>query len=418
MSLAARTRSLLERALEAYRDSPRAVNWLRRHLDRFDDPVRLAIVGARQSGKSTMVNAIGGEEFAKEGEGLAWFRTAPSRSQSELVLLDTPAIDADAGPKTVEGICMEADAVLFLVRHPRNADLSFLHTLQDHPIARAAAVNSIIVLSRADELGGGRVDALISARQVARRYRREPETSELCQDVVPVAGLLAAAGRTMREDEFEALARLAAVSRTELEPHLLSVHRLLAQDAAVRAPLLERFGLFGVRLAVTLIRRGAHTLPALAAQLVPRSGLAELRDSVEQNFMARQAILKARSALLGLDVVLRMEPHPHAAGLAGELERILASAHDFRELRLLASLRGGRTGLPPELRAEAIRLLGGQGVGLADRVGGDGTSLQRTIFDALRKWREYAEDPACGAGDRRVAAAVLRSCEEMANGGI
>ncbi|HVV12754.1 hypothetical protein [Amycolatopsis sp.] len=418
MSLAARTRSLIERALEAYRDSPRAVNWLRRHLDRFDDPLRLAVVGPRKSGKSTMVNAIGGEEFAHEGEGLAWFRAAPSRSQGELTLLDTPAIDASSAPNTVEGICMEADAVLFLVRHPRNADLGFLHTLQDHPIARAAAINSIVVLSRADELGGGRLDALISARQVARRYRREPEVSELGQDVVPVAGLLAAAGRTMREDEFGALAALAALSRTELEPHLLSADRFLATDTGVRAALLERFGLFGVRLAVTLIRRGAHTLPALAAQLVPRSGLAELRDSIEQNFVARQGILKARSALLGLEVVLRMEPHPHAAGLAGELERTLATAHDFRELRTLASLRAGRTSLPPELHAEAIRLVGGQGTGLADRVGADDASLQRAIFDALRRWRSYAEDPACGVGERRVAAVVLRSCEEMAGGGF
>lgn len=418
MNLVAHTRKMLEQALDAYQDSPRAAGWLGRHLDRFSDPLRLAVVGARQTGKSMMVSAIAGQELSGHGEGMHWFRAAPSRSQEELTLIDTPAIDADAAPNTIEGICLEADAVLYLVRHPQNADLGFLHTLQDHPIARASAVNSVVVLSRADELGGGRVDALISARQIARRYRREPELQGLCQDVVPVAGLLASAGRTLREPEFDALADLARVPRAELEPHLMSTDRFLSHDGQARAALLERFGLFGVRLAVTLIRRGAQTLPALAAQLVPRSGLAELRDTIDQYFTERQAVLKARSALLGLEVVLRMEPRRAAAALAGELERTLASAHDFRELRLLAALRTGHVVLSPELNAEAVRLVGGNGTGITERLGSDGAGTQHTIFDAIQRWRALMETAGFGVIERRAAAVVLRSCEAMAAGAL
>ncbi|TNC27463.1 P-loop NTPase family protein [Amycolatopsis alkalitolerans] len=418
MSLAARTRRMLEQAVDAYRDSPRAAGWLRRHLDRFSDPLRLAVVGAKQTGKSTMVSAIAGQELGGDGPGMHWYRVAPSRSQDDITLIDAPAIDADAAPHTIEGICLEADAVLFLVRHPENADLGFLHTLQDHPIARASAINSVVVLSRADELGAGRVDALVSARQIARRYRREPELQGLCQDVVPVAGLLASAGRTLRPHEFEALVELARVPRAELEPYLLSTDRFLSQDGERRATLLERFGLFGVRLAITLIRRGAQTQPALAAQLVPRSGLAELRDTIDQCFTERQAVLKARSALLGLEVVLRMEPHPAAAALAGELERTLASAHDFRELRLLAELRTGRVVLPPELNAEAVRLVGGNGTGVAERLGSADTDVDRTVFHTIRRWRALAETAGFSAGERRAAAVVLRSCEAMAAGAV
>ena len=183
MSLASRTRNLLTQAIETYQDSPRATSWLGRHLERFDEPLRLAVVGPPQSGKSTLVAAIG-------------------ETPGELTLTDAPSGDVGAMPaRVVENICAEADAVLYLVRHPRNADLDFLHTMQDHPIARAAAVNAIIVVSRADELGGGRVDALVSARQLARRYRREPEVRGLCQDVVPVSGLLAHAARTLSEGD-------------------------------------------------------------------------------------------------------------------------------------------------------------------------------------------------------------------------
>ncbi|GHG90703.1 GTPase domain-containing protein [Amycolatopsis acidiphila] len=409
---------MLEQALDAYQDSPRAVGWLRRHLDRFSDPLRIAVVGAHQTGKSTMASAIAGQELSGQGDGMRWFRAALRRSQDELTLIDTPAIDADAAPNTIEGICLEADAVLYLVRHPQNADLGFLHTLQDHPIARASAVNSVVVLSRADELGAGRVDALISARQIARRYRREPELQGLCQDVVPVAGLLASAGRTLRTHEFEALVDLARVPRAELEPQLMSTDRFLSQNPEARAALLERFGLFGVRLAVTLIRRGAQTQPALAAQLVPRSGLAELRDTIDQYFTERQSVLKARSALLGLEVVLRMEPHPAAAALGGELERTLASAHEFRELRLLAALRTGRVVLSPELNAEAVRLVGGNGTAVAERLGADGAGGQRAVFDAIRRWRALMETAGFGVGERRAAAVVLRSCEAMAAGAL
>ncbi|HVW40327.1 MAG TPA: GTPase domain-containing protein [Amycolatopsis sp.] len=412
MSVAERTRVLLAQALETYRDSPRAVGWLQRHLDRVGDPLRLAVVGPSGSGKSTLARALTGAEVSAEHAGLSWF----SAQRHEPTLLDTPAIEAGAAPQTVENICLEADAVLYLVRHPHNADLSFLHTLQDHPIARAAAVNSIVVLSRADELAGGRPDALISARQVTRRYRREPEVQGLCQDVVPVAGLVGSAARTLREAEFDALARLAATPRAELDPQLLSVDRFLAPDAAVRGPLLERFGMFGIRVALTLLRRGVRTLPALADQLAQRSGLAGLRESITQNFTAWQAVLKARSALLGLDVVLRMEPRPTAAPLAAGLERVLAGAHEFREMRLLAALRTGRTRFSPELTAEAERLVGGHGRELPDRLGVTAADLRPAIFETMRRWREWAEHPEFGRTERHAAAVVIRTCEAMATG--
>ncbi|NKQ53539.1 GTPase domain-containing protein [Amycolatopsis sp. K13G38] len=412
MNLAPATRALLGQALETYQDSPRAVGWLQRHLDRFGDPLRLAVVGASETGKSTLVRAIAGENVADEQAGMAWI----GQPRHEPTLLDTPAIEPGAAPNTVENICMEADAVLYLVRHPHNADLGFLHTLRDHPIARAAAVNAIVVLSRADELAGGRPDALISARQVARRYRREPEVRELCQDVVPVSGLVACAARTLADAEFDALAALAATPREDLEPQLLSADRFLLRDGEMRGPLLDRFGMFGVRLALTLIRRGANTPAALAGELVPRTGLADLRQAIERNFTSRQAALKTRSALLGLDVVLRMEPRPAAAPLAEGLDRILASAHEFRELRLLAALRGGRMRLSPDLLAEAERLVGGHGTEPAERLGVGEGDVRPAVLEMLRRWRGWAESPEFGESERRAAAVVLRSCEELATG--
>ncbi|PRX44665.1 50S ribosome-binding GTPase [Prauserella shujinwangii] len=420
MSLAEVTWSLLNRALEAYGDSPQATAWLRRHLARFHDPVRLAVVGPARAGKSTVVNALAGELVAEPGvpdTELSWYQVRQSRSRQELLLLDTPPVDRDTESRVVEGICMEADAVLYLMRHPQDADLAFLRAVQDHPVARAAPVTALGVLSRADELGGGRVDAIVSARQIARRHRREPGLSGLCQDVLPVAGLAACAGRTLREDEFELLAALAALPKQELDPLLLSADRFAADEA--RAALLERFGLFGVRLATTLVRRGARGQAALSAQLLQRSGLGELRDAVELYFTDRADVLKARSALIGLEVVLRMEPRPAAGPLLAELERTVAGAHEFRELRLIAALRTGRVRLPEELSEEAFRLVGGYGGEASARLGFEaaeaaGPALRHEAVGALRRWQEYAGNPLLGAAERRAAAVVIRSCEALA----
>ncbi|RKT52387.1 GTPase domain-containing protein [Saccharothrix australiensis] len=451
MTLADEVRELLVDALAVYRDSPRAVAWLRALQARFAEPVRVAVAGAPRTGKSTVVSALIGEEFVPTGT-VTWYRDGPrarasvgphevpivrrdgrafvdaahadrvvvewpSRSLRDVTLVDTPA---DAPVEQVYG---EADAVLYLTRHMHHTDLRYLQAAHDHPVARAAPVGTVLVLARADEIGGGRIDALTSAKQIARRYRREAQVRPLCQNVVAIAGLLAVAARTLRPEEFAALASLASLARTELEDHLLSADRFVADDFPVRLDpgarrgLVERFGIFGVRLTTTLIRQGFDTQVKLTAQLVRRSGLGELRESIGAYFTERQDVLKARSALLGLDVVLRNEPRPGSVGLAAGLERVVASAHDFRELRLLAALQGGRIKLPGELAAEASRLVGGLGTNPLARLGMEyeptADELRHVVLDTLGRWREQAADPALDQGRRRAAAVVVRSCEGM-----
>ncbi len=477
-SLGSVVRVLLRRTIDTYRDSPQAVGWLQHNLARFDEPLRVAIAGKVKAGKSTLLNALVGEEIAPTDAGectrvVTWYLDAqapkvtlfprggapqpltihrhqgalrfdlsgtpveridklevqwPSQSLRTQTLIDTPGIaslSADTAARAGAFLApddapSQADAVVYLMRHLHATDVRFLESFYDQGVARATPINTIAVLSRADEIGVGRLDALNSARRIARRYRADDKIRGLCQTVVAVAGLLAQTGRTMRQQEFAALTTLAGLPRAELDGMLLSVDRFArvesaALDTDTRARLIERFGLFGVRLGATLIRQGVTDPTALAAELVRRSGLDDLRSLLTTQFAERRELLKARSALLAVDLVLSREPRPAAAPLAAEVERILAGAHEFAELRLLATIRAGVVKLAPEALTEAERLLGGDGGPPAARLGLDPAAttaeLRAAALDAAGRWQRRAESPLSSRAVTDVARLVVRSCE-------
>src|SRR5262249_34241528 len=160
----------------------------------------------------------------------------------------------------LDRVMREADALLYVAR---GSSLSALEAL------RGNAVSTIAVLGRADEVGGSGLDALSSAKQLARRLRRDLTVQATCQSVVAFSGLLAHAARTLRDNESLNLAALAAAPRPELSDLLLSVDRFTGDTCPAPVPrsarraLIDRWGLFGVRLATTLIRTGCGTSAAL-----------------------------------------------------------------------------------------------------------------------------------------------------------
>jgi hypothetical protein len=245
----------------------------------------------------------------------------------------------------------------------------------------------------------------------------------LCQDVVSVAGLLAQAGRTLRQDEFQAFVALAGTPRDDADALLISVDRFLVsgprEDALLsidtRRALLERFGLFGVRLATTLVRQGSDSPDLLAAEMVRRSGLDDLRTSLASRFTERRDLLKARSALMAVDHVLRREPLPQSRALLAEVERILAGSHEFVEMRLLTAIRSSSVAIPDAYRGEAERLLGANGASPAQRLGlvddTDAQMLRAVTVETLERWRRISEHPVYARAFKDAARTVVRSCE-------
>ncbi|WP_326568964.1 GTPase [Amycolatopsis rhabdoformis] len=385
-------RGLLAEAGALYRDSPRASVLLREALGHLDEPLRVGITGAPGTGKSTLAAALG-----------------DTRSLRDLALVDDPAAS------------VLTDATVRLLRHLEPDELAGAHPAARSAFARQTAVDTVLVLARADETGAGRIDALLTAKQLARRAWREDPLCSGAQGVIAVAAQLAYGARAFTEDEFELLAAFAAVPREELERYVLSVDAFT--DPAFPGPvsvdtrrsLVSRFGLFGVKLALTLIRTGSDSRVKLSTELVRRSGLGELRDTVAGCFAARAEALKARTAVVRLETVLQSEPRPHSDRLQARVERFAATAHDFTELRLIADIRGGRTALSGEPADEAVRLLGAQGTTPEERLGLDFEADPREVYaagaDAVLRWRHEAERQDRPPAERAAAHVVVRSAE-------
>ena len=157
-----------------------------------------------------------------------------------------------------------------------------------------ATVNSIAVISRADEIGSARTNAMATAERIADRYRADPRINALCQVVIPVAGLIAQAAATLRQDESNALRAIAAAGPQPL-------HRAAAVGAALRRRRRTgRARAGGPRPAARPARpvrrpprrradrrRAGATRPASwPRELEARSGIGELRPVLGGQFAA------------------------------------------------------------------------------------------------------------------------------------
>lgn len=477
----AATVRLLDRALEVYADDEIAAATLDRLSTRLREPVRVAIAGMTKAGKSTLLNAIIGADVAVTGTGectriVTWYRYGrtphvtlhpvdgeprpilvsgdgerlafdigsigaedverlvvewPSEILRGVTLIDTPGLASlteAASTRTADFLApgnapSEVDAVIYVLRHLHAADLAFLQSFRDTTAGSSGVVNAVAVLSRADEIGAGRIDALLSARDIAERYRRDDTIRSVALDVVPVAGLIAQSAHLLPRPGFAALVELAQLDRSVRERLLISADRFIrpADGVAVspetRIDLLERLGIFGIRLAVALIKGGVTEPLALAEAFGRRSGLDDLLRLLDGQFLARTDYLTARTALIGMENVLRDRPRSDADGLTASLEGIRASAHEFRELRLLVTLRVAGLALHPRLSAELARTVGGEGASAARRLGvsadapADELRLQAGI--QLNSWRRMAENPLVGRDVAEACETAVRSCEAI-----
>ena len=310
------------------------------------------------------------------------------------------------------------------MRHLHRYDAQFLEAFIDRSLAHASPINAIVVLSRADEIGAARPDALESARAVAVRYAADRRIRELASAVVPVAGLIAETATTLREGQVAWLREVAALDEPRRTRLLQSVDRFRDPElnplgAEIREELLDRLGLYGLRLVVDLLVEGrVRTATDLSAALLTASGITELQRILNDQFAARSGALKARSALAALRAIadeLRRRAVAGASELAAEVERVEAGSEELALLRLLHLVLAGLVEVSPDERLEIGGLTGGGSP--AERVGLAGDAAPEAVRAAalagIERWRRRAANPLA---DRRAAEAaeiVVRAYEQV-----
>jgi hypothetical protein len=451
---------------------------------RLAGALRVAIAGRVKAGKSTLLNALVGERLAPTDAGecttlVTWYQygqsyevtavgydgrsTAlpfrrsegalsfdigalaadtierivvswPSSALRTVTLIDTPGLASLTGEnslRTSEFLALDdsrpsdADAVIYLMRHLHRRDAEFLGSFMDRSVAGSSPVNAIAVLSRADEIGAGRLDAMTSARRIADRYEQNETIRTLCTAVVPVAGLIAETGLTLREDEAWGLRQLAATPAPVLQRMLRSADAFCETSASgltieLRRQLLDRLGMFGVRFCVAEIHgRETTTASDLARALTAESGLDAVNRLVADHFLPRADILKARTALAALrtNAVELEGMHPaNGRQLAAEVERCEASSPDFAELRLSHLVLSGLVAFDADQRLE-LGVLTEPAAGVERRLGGDRNSDQGTLranaLAGVERWRTRGAAPMADAAMREACETMAHSYESL-----
>jgi hypothetical protein len=449
---------------------------------RLNGPLQVAIAGRVKAGKSTLLNALVGERLAPTDAGectrlVSWYRRGPryevmaklrngqeaalefrrddgalqvmlngvaesdvqyldvrwpASALERITLIDTPglaSLNDENSRRTREFLdhdgdhAPDADAVIYLMRHLHRSDVEFLDAFMDRTVAAASPVNAVAVLSRGDEIGAGRLDAMESAHRIAQRYRDDSSVRTLCATVVPMAGLLAETGLTLREDEASALRVMASTPGEELELMLLSAEQfcdLHTSDltSEVRHGLVDRLGMYGVRVALEEIRTGSTTAATLGPKLVERSGLNELHQVIAEHFLPRARVLQARSALVAIRALaqrLRTVDPGKADYVDREAERIEAGAVDFARIRAAHLLANGGVRIADADRPELERLFlaptAADALGLAG--GSPDPELASAALRMIARWRDRAANPLADPQLVEVCETAARTAEAI-----
>jgi GTPase SAR1 family protein len=265
------------------------------------EPVRVAVAGRVNAGKSTLVNALVGQLVAPTDVSectkmVTWYRYGtpqrleivlrdgtrkPSRLRPggvlpsevgvdpaeverlevwlanetlrSLTLIDTPglgSLNAEYSAATAELLATDqasaeatavADAILFILNTDLKADEA--HALrrfrESSGSLGGAAGNAIGILSKADTLGRG-TTWWDTAGQVAKRLAEQLQDDVV--SVLPLAGLIAQTAEcaALTEDDAAALTELASLDEDALSLLLLSAQRFTDSESVVQADARHR----------------------------------------------------------------------------------------------------------------------------------------------------------------------------------
>lgn len=422
--------------------SPLERRHARQLVEQLKEPLRVALVGNSNAGKSTMVNALVGHKVAPTDQlpctrFVAWYSHAeredwamvrllnenrqiridwpPSaerltnevteaaiddirvyrrdtRRLRWLTVIDTPGQNdpnKSAVARTTRLLNEHAiDAVIFMLdgkvfdKEEHRVFSEIRHALTRDAIGRMELVpaNTVIVLNRVDYTHSA--DPFGGAAKIMRQHAAE--FRELATTVIPMIGRLAEAAAVLTEDDYATLRELVGAAgsprpdTTESRRHLTTL-----------------LGPYGFTFALRQIHGGnVDSAAQLKAKLLDESHIADLDRALDARFAIRKDALKAYTAIRQL---LKLSRRSGLRPLRPYLLYIqhLPGMHTLDEFKAYELWAGGKVRLPNEFGAAITKLA--LESALPARLGlGPAASLddiEKTALAQLRKCAKFLAEP-------------------------
>jgi GTPase SAR1 family protein len=317
-----------------------------------------------------------------------------------------------------------AEAMLYVVTQSVRADDQ--ETIDAFTVATArrdaGPANAIAVLNKADTLVADSVpesggDAWRAAEIIAAQQRKilGPRVTGM----LPIIGLLAQTIETgsFNSVDAKALKEIAATEQAKLDMMMLSADLFTTWNHSVsavdREKLLEKLDLYGISLAIDLLRKEPHlTAGALARALLDACGLDGLRGQLEQVFANRADAIKSAAALASLGMLMEETTDVVERNrIRDAIEVLLAKpeAHQLRLLEALTAVSARTVDLDDDLVEEIIQVGSNNDIptqlGMVDKPHGEQLTY---AMERAGWWRSFATFGATPA-QSRVAQVVHRT---------